>query len=129
MLQVTSNSTIYIASKAIDFRKGIDGIAAICRNQLNIQPMDGAIFLFYNKQINSIKILTYDGQGFWLCSKRLSKGSFIWKSTIKKSLKAPLSAKQICYRILHVLINNGQANISFAKNWREIPTSPKLMEY
>ena len=82
MLQVTSNSTIYIASKAIDFRKGIDGIAAICRNQLNIQPMDGAIFLFYNKQINSIKILTYDGQ----------------------------------------------ANISFAKNWREIPTSPKLME-
>lgn len=123
MLQVTNISTIYIASKPIDFRKGIDGIAAICRSQLIINPLNGAIFLFYNKQINSIKILTYDGQGFWLCSKRLSKGSFIWKSSLKQSTKNPLTVKKICYRMLHVLINNGNIDISFAKNWRDIPNS------
>lgn len=123
MLQVTSNSTIYLASTHIDFRKGIDGIAAICRNQLNINPLDGAIFLFYNRAKNAIKVLAYDGQGFWLCSKRLSNGSFIWRTHIRKNINSnqPLTATQICYRTLLVLINNG-AGIKFAKDWRKIPS-------
>ncbi|MCF8494994.1 MAG: IS66 family insertion sequence element accessory protein TnpB, partial [Rickettsiaceae bacterium] len=44
MLQVTPSSTIYMASTHIDFRKGTDGLCAICRNQLAINPLDGAIF-------------------------------------------------------------------------------------
>ncbi len=119
MLQVTGNSKIYLASTHIDFRKGIDGISAICRNQINIDPLSGAIFLFYNRLMTSIKILAYDGQGFWLCSKRLSQGSFIWKSSIKKSPKEELTAEQICYRILHVLINNG-SDVNFAEDWRKL---------
>lgn len=120
MLQVTNHSTIYMASTHIDFRKGIDGICAICRNQININPLEGAIFLFYNRLRNAIKILSYDGQGFWLCSKRLSQGSFIWKSRIRQaSNNQQLTAQLICYRILHVMINNGD-DINFAKNWRNL---------
>ena len=54
MLQVTPSSTIYMASTHIDFRKGTDGLCAICRNQLAINPLDGAIFLFYNRLKTSI---------------------------------------------------------------------------
>ena len=127
MLQITNNSTVYLASKHIDFRKGIDGICAICRNQININPLDGAVFLFYNRLKNSIKVLAYDGQGFWLCSKRLSSGSFIWKSHIKKNIynNPPLVAAQICYRILHVMINNG-ADFNLAKNWRNTSNNSQL---
>jgi len=119
MLQVTSSSIVYMASTHIDFRKGIDGISALCRNQIQINPLDGAIFLFYNRSKTSIKILAYDGQGFWLCFKRLSQGSFIWKSQLSKNVntKTPLTAQQICHRILHVLINNGNDDIKFAENW------------
>lgn len=123
MLQVTNNSIIYLASTHIDFRKGIDGIAAICRNQININPLDGAIFLFYNRAKTDIKVLAYDGQGFWLCSKRLSNGKFIWYSEIRKNNTStstqPLTVTQVCHRILLVLINNGK-NIEFSDNWREI---------
>jgi len=121
MLQVTGNSTVYMASTHIDFRKGIDGISAICRNQININPLDGAIFLFYNRTKTALKVLSYDGQGFWLCSKRLSQGSFIWKSKLPNNInnKIPLTATQICHRILYVLINNGN-DIKFSKNWRKI---------
>ena len=121
MLQVTSSSTIYLASTHIDFRKGIDGIAAICRNQIN--PLDGAIFMFYNKAKNAIKILAYDGQGFWGCSKRLSNGSFIWRKQVRQNISSeqPLTVTQICHRMLLVLINNG-TDTKFAKNWRKMPS-------
>jgi len=59
-----------------DFRKGIDGIAQLCRNAFEENPFSGAVFVFRNKRKTSIKALVYDGQGFWLCQKRLSKGKF-----------------------------------------------------
>lgn len=116
MLQITAKSTIYFASIHIDFRKGIDGIIAICRNQLTIEPMDGAFFLFYNRRKTAIKILSYDGQGFWLCSKRLSKGSFEWDLPTNEK---PLSAKQICHKMLTILLYNG-SGAKFAKDWRPL---------
>ena len=125
MLQVTPSSTIYMASTHIDFRKGIDGLCAICRNQLAINPLDGAIFLFYNRLKTSIKILAYDGQGFWLCSKRLSQGKFVWKSnaSIYRSGSKTLTVTQICYRLLQVLINNG-SGVTFAHEGRKVIQTP-----
>ena len=126
MLQVTPSSIIYMASTHIDFRKGADGLCAICRNQLAINPLDGAIFLFYNRLKTSIKILAYDGQGFWLCSKRLSQGKFVWKSNSNiypSQSKTPLTVTQICHRILQVLINNG-SGVTFANEWRKVTPTP-----
>ena len=88
MLQVTPLSRILVAVNPVDFRKGIDGLAGLCLNQLAQDPLSGTIFLFRNHTNNAIKILVYDGQGFWLCTKRLSKGKFGWwpidtKATVK----------------------------------------------
>ena len=76
MLQLTPQSTIFVATIHIDFRKGIDGLIAVCNQKLTINPMGGALFLFYNKSKTTIKVLSFDGQGFWLCTKRLSQGKF-----------------------------------------------------
>jgi transposase len=64
MLQLTPNSVIFVATIHIDFRKGIDGLVAICKLKLFINPLNGSIFLFYNKKKTTIKILAFDGQGF-----------------------------------------------------------------
>ena len=52
---------LFIAIQPIDFRKGIDGIAGLCRQQLQQDAKSGTVFLFRNKKGNAIKILVYDG--------------------------------------------------------------------
>lgn len=76
MIPITNTHKIYIACQAVDFRKGIDGYAALCRSQLQLNPFSGHCFIFRNKRRTALKILLYDGTGFWLCHKRLSKGQF-----------------------------------------------------
>jgi transposase len=78
MIQITPHMKILLAIEPADFRKGIDGLAAICRKVLKTDPMSGCLFVFRNKRGTSIKIISYDGQGFWMCQKRLSQGRFIW---------------------------------------------------
>jgi transposase len=76
MLTFPPTTTIYVIHESVDFRNGIEGIAAICRNLLKLDPASGAVFAYRNKSKTSIKVLFYDSQGFWLCQKRLSSGSF-----------------------------------------------------
>ena len=78
MLQLTPQMRIMLAVEPADFRKGIDGLAGICKRVLNTDPFSGVLFVFRNRKGTSIKILLYDGQGFWLCQKRLSSGRFTW---------------------------------------------------
>lgn len=76
MIQITPQMRILVAVEPVDFRKGIDGLAAQCREKLATDPLSGALFLFRSRSATSIKVLVYDGQGFWLAQKRLSKGRF-----------------------------------------------------
>ena len=78
MIQVTPQMRIRVAVEPVDFRKGIDGLARVCREALHSDPFSGCVFVFCNKSRKAVKILVYDGQGFWLCQKRLSKDRFPW---------------------------------------------------
>lgn len=78
MIQITPHMRILVAVEPIDFRCGIDGLAALCRKRLEADPFSGALFVFGNRTRTAVKILVYDGQGFWLCHKRLSSGRFAW---------------------------------------------------
>jgi len=78
MIQLTPQSSILVATQPVDFRKGIDGLAAICRQVFKYDPFSGTVFVFRNRRRTAIKILMYDGQGFWLCQKRLSSGTLTW---------------------------------------------------
>ena len=78
MLQLTPQSRVFVAIEPADFRRGIDGLAALCRQRLGEDPFTGAIFVFRNRRRTGLKLLCYDGQGFWLCQKRLSQGRLSW---------------------------------------------------
>jgi len=66
MLQLTPQSRIFVATAPVDFRKGIDGLAAVCRQVLGDNPLIGAVYVFRNRAGTALKLLLYDGQGYWL---------------------------------------------------------------
>lgn len=76
MLQITPQMRILVAVEPADFRRGIDGLARQCKEVLKEDPFRGTVFVFRNRRATAVKVLMYDGQGFWLCHKRLSQGRF-----------------------------------------------------
>jgi transposase len=78
MIQITPQMRILLAVDAVDFRKGIDTLAQVCRQQLESDPFSGSVFVFRNKRGTGLKLLLYDGQGFWLAQKRFSSGRLVW---------------------------------------------------
>jgi IS66 Orf2 like protein len=72
MLQLTPQSRIFLAVHPVDFRKGIDGLAALCRHTLQENPLGGAVYVFRHRTGTTLKLLAYDGQGVWLCTNYLS---------------------------------------------------------
>jgi len=83
MIQIAAQAQvrILVAIEAIDGRKGIDAIAQLCREKLNTDPFCGYLFIFRTRRGTAIRVLQFDGQGFWLATKRLSKGRFRWWPT------------------------------------------------
>ena len=81
MIQIAPQIRILVAVESIDGRKGIDSLAQLCREKLSADPFSGCLFIFRSRRGTAIKLLTYDGQGFWLATKRLSKGRFRWWPT------------------------------------------------
>ena len=81
LIQITPQLRILVAIDAIDGRKGIDSLAQLCREKLDADPFSGCLFIFRSRRGTAIKLLAYDGQGFWLATKRLSKGRFRWWPT------------------------------------------------
>lgn len=78
MIQITPQMRVMVAVDPVDFRKGIDGLASLCRAQLKADPFSGTVFAFRGRSGRTIKLLCHDGGGFWLCTKRLSQGRFDW---------------------------------------------------
>jgi len=61
MIQVTPQMAIYAYSEPVDFRKGIDTLAALCRQELKQDPFSGNLFVFCGRSRKALKILVYDG--------------------------------------------------------------------
>ena len=116
MIQLTRHMRILVAIDPADFRKGIDGLAAVCRSHLHEDPFTGAVFVFRNRRATAVKILVYDGQGFWLCQKRLSKKRFVYWPTKATERIDILEAHE-----LTVLLSGGNpATAQGVESWRMI---------
>lgn len=74
MIQITPQMRILVCVEPVDFRMGIDGLCRLCRKELGADPFSGALFVFRGKSKTALRIVSYDGQGFWMCHKRLSSG-------------------------------------------------------
>ena len=69
---------VYLACGPTDMRKSMDGLAAVVEGSFKLDPFADALFVFCNKARNRLKVLEWDGDGFWLYFKRLEKGHFRW---------------------------------------------------
>lgn len=119
MIQITPQMRILVAVAAVDFRAGIDGLCGICRRILKEDPFQGQVFVFRNRRGSALKILMYDGQGFWLCQKRLSTGRFHWWPQGQDGRMNSLAAQE-----LQLLIWNGNPDHArMAPAWRRIESS------
>lgn len=80
MLNLSNSNQVYLACGATDFRKSIDGLAAIIQMRFKLDPFSNSLFIFCNKNKDKIKILHWEYLGFWLCYKRLENRKFKWPS-------------------------------------------------
>ena len=120
MMAVTAQMRVLVCVGAVDFRKGIDGLARVCREVLSTDPFSGTMFVFRNRRGTAIKLLAYDGQGFWLCHKRLSSGRFRWWPAHPNRSVQTLEAHQ-----LQVLVSGGDpAAAKGAAPWRRLSVHP-----
>jgi transposase len=114
MIQITPQMKILLAVEPVDFRRGIDGLAALCRQHLANDPLSGTLFVFCSRRRHAIKCLTYDGQGFWLCQKRLSQGRYLGWPTADGARSLRLDPHQ-----LHLLLWNGDPRATVTM-WRPV---------
>jgi transposase len=118
MLAITPQMRILVAVEAVDFRKGIDSLAELCRAKLNADPFSGCVFVFRSKRATSIKVLVYDGQGFWLAAKRLSKGRFRWWPQAAEGANEPARAVRV--HQAQVLFAAGNPEVDAGPPWRKL---------
>ena len=115
MLQITPKHRLFIAIEPVDFRAGIDGLAALCHQKMLNDPLSGNVFVFSNRKKNAVKVLAYDSQGFWLCHKRLSKGFFkYWPTSSNSAVELSVSQLQV------LLYKGDPAQIKNEEPWRKI---------
>jgi transposase len=114
MLQIAPQMRILVALEAVDLRKGIDGLAELCREKLSADPFSGCLFVFRSRRATAIKLLQYDGQGFVLAQKRLSKGRFVWWPRGNGPARA-LEAYQA-----QLLVAAGNPDTPAAPMWRRV---------
>jgi transposase len=95
VIQVAAQTRILVAIEPVDFRCGIDGLARVCRERLETDPFQGAVFVFRNRARSALKLICFDGQGYWLCHKRLSQGRLRWWPTRSGERAAALLAHEL----------------------------------
>jgi transposase len=69
---------IWLAVSPVDLRRGMDGLSSIVQQALGHSPCAGSAFVFRNRSGNRLRLLLWDGQGVWLCQRRLHQGGFVW---------------------------------------------------
>ena len=113
MIQLTPQHQVFVCIEAIDFRKGIDGLVGLCRGELQQDVYSGRVFVFRNRRGTAVKVLVYDGTGFWLMQKRFSSGRLRdWPQSESQSVSA---------LNLIALLNQGQ--VVEGPSWRALPSS------
>jgi transposase len=113
MLTVSPAVRIYVATGASDLRRSIDGLSALVRQQLQLDPLSGHLFLFRNRRGDRLKILLWDQSGFWVLYKRLERGTFAWPVDERDS---PVEMRQ---RDLLLLLSGVDLATTRRRRWYE----------
>ena len=116
MLQITPQHHLLIAIDPVDFRRGIDALRAICERQWQDDPFSGHLFIFRNRHSTAVKLLIYDGNGFWLCHKRFSSGKLKWWPTTVEQASSVRAVE-----LLIMLQQGSPADAHMPSDWKRLP--------
>ncbi len=103
---------VHLAVGSTDLRKGFEGLQGVIRNQMEMDPSSGHLFVFSNRGKSRIKMLYFDGSGTWVSSKRLEKGRFDWPDPMETASKIIISVAEFI-----VLVEGLQLTQTRAKTW------------
>ena len=114
MLSLSVKDQVFLCIEPIDFRNQIGGLIKFTQYLIKQNPYNGAYFVFTNKNKTSIKILHYDGIGYWMHQKRLSKGKFKWPNDNDNTIKMEVHELQV------LLMNGDYKKASFQDQWLKV---------
>ena len=112
MFAIGPATRIYLAVGATDMRKGFNGLHGLVRDRLQLEPRSGHLFLFCNQARHRLKILFWDGNGLWVCAKRLERGRFSWPQEETQGDRVRLTHEE-----LTLLLGGIDLERTRAKNW------------
>ncbi len=106
MVSVPASVAIYVRTSTTDLRKGFDGLSGIVRGEFGADPQDGSLFVFFNRRQDRMKILLWDGSGYWLFYKLLEAGTFEVISSDEKRVQ--IDATQLAMLLSGVSLKASQ---------------------
>jgi transposase len=95
MLSFASGMKIFVYTRATDMRKGFNGLSGIVRSEVQADPADGSLFLFINRRRDRMKLLHFDGGGYWLYYRLLEAGTFEELKANDGSCRLQIDATQL----------------------------------
>ena len=120
MLTVTTSSKIYVYMPVTDMRKGVNGLSGIVRSEFAADPTDGSLFVFVNRRRDRLKILYFDGGGFWLYYRLLEAGTFEELTNPSKSIYLTIDATELSMLLSGVsLVASSRRRKRFSKKQTE----------
>ena len=96
----------FVYRTGCDMRKGYDGLSGIVRNEYKMDPLTGDVFVFFSRQLNKIKVLHFQGDGFAIFSKRLERGTFEIPKTDSASGAIEISADQLQFILKGIVLSS-----------------------
>lgn len=115
MFRLNPERAVYLHRDAVDFRKNINGLAAVVEQGLRLDPFAAALFVFGNRRRDRIKILGWQRSGFWLLTKRLEDQRFIWPRGDQQVIE--LSVEQLHWLLegIDLAAMRGHRALSYAR--------------
>ncbi len=108
-----------------DMRKGFDSLSGIVRNEYKMDPLAGDVFVFFSRQLNKIKVLHFQGDGFAIFSKRLEKGTFEIPKTDSASGAIEISSDQLQFILKGIVLSSIKKRLRYEH--QNVDKNPALM--
>jgi len=115
MLHLSVSCKYYLCARPTDMRKGFDSLSGLVSAQMQLNALDGSVFIFMNKKHNQVKLLLWEGDGLALYHKRLEKGTYELPDTSGQSTSLSISAQQLQFILQGVSLQKIHFRVRYKK--------------
>lgn len=123
MLRLSTEITIYAYTGVTDMRKGFHGLSGLVREEFGADPTDGSLFIFINRRRDRMKLLHFDGGGFWLYYRLLESGTFETLKSKDRSCRLAMDATELSMLLSGVsLVASQQRRKRYSETSTKSPT-------